>query len=191
MQVRSAYRFIFLLPCLFQIAGEKPHPSRMGLIRDCHDDGASLVSSESIPEGASLRITLTVGDRLMSIDGVVTNSSLDPKEVPSLFRHGIRFTQISDQDRYHLLKYGFQFSVPHFMQQYANPKSVFENLERYLRHDQRNRKRRSLFLPTMVRFWSQRKQHEVMAVTDDISESGISVTCNEDLPHPNHHSRKN
>ncbi|MEK6683264.1 MAG: glycosyltransferase [Nitrospirota bacterium] len=184
IQFRTDYRFLYLIPCTFFPLEGDPHSTQIGLIRDCHETGASLITAQPIPDATNIHLSMTVGERPLSIEGVAVHSDRERTGRRTFFQHGVRFTKIRREDQDHLIRYNFEYSVPQFMQTFNKPRTVFEQLERYLKQEQRKQKRWALSLPTTLRYRLQDAAHEILAATDDISEGGLSVITTETLPMP-------
>jgi c-di-GMP-binding flagellar brake protein YcgR len=125
---------------------------------------------------------MSVGNRSLDLDGVVITADKETQEGPSVFRNGIRFTHINPEDQSLLIKYSFEYSIPKFMETYAQPNTLFNQLEDFLRQDQRRKRRWTFSLPTKLRFNQQIGEKEILAVTEDISEGGLSIVSSEELP---------
>lgn len=181
-QHRSAFRFLFLLPCVYHPINKTLYSPQIGLVRDCHEDGASLFTSHPLEQGIPIHVTMSVGNRSLDLDGVVITADKETQEGPSVFRNGIRFTHITPEDQSLLIKYSFEYSIPKFMETYAQPNTLFNQLEDFLRQDQRRKRRWTFSLPTKLRFNQQIGEKEILAVTEDISEGGLSIVSSEELP---------
>jgi len=181
-QHRSAFRFLFLLPCVYHPINKTLYSPQIGLVRDCHEDGASLFTSHPLSKGIPIHLTMSVGNRPLDVDGVIITADRETQGVPSVFRNGIRFTHITPEDQSLLIKYSFEYSIPKFMETYAQPNTLFNRLEEFLRQDQRRKRRWTLSLPTQLRFNQQNGERETLAVTEDISEGGLSIISSEELP---------
>jgi cellulose synthase (UDP-forming) len=180
IQQRSGYRFPYLLPCSFYLK-EEPVLSRIGFIRDCHEAGASLVTSKQIPQGSAVHLWISLGNRVIAVEGAITNSAREATQGATLFRHGIRFTKIAQEDQHYLIRYSFEFAIPKFMKTYNRPQTVFDQVEGYIRQEQRRKKRLVLSLPTVIRHRSQNRFREILAVTDDLGEGSLSVLCPQEI----------
>lgn len=177
IQHRSAYRFVMQLPCFFH---NDPQSVKVGVVRDCHEGGAFLLSLEPIPEGSPLKLSMKMGERMVSAEGTVVSSVQDAPSEQTLFRQNVRFTEMAREDQDYLVKYGFEFAVPRVKHGFGTARTVFRELEDFMRPEQRRHKRQYLALPVRLRAESP-EPLEVLGVTEDIGREGFSVTCAEDL----------
>ncbi|HEY5649412.1 MAG TPA: glycosyltransferase [Nitrospiria bacterium] len=186
VQIRGSHRFLYLVPSSFSLPSKSSKETRVGLVLDCHEEGASLITSAPLPMDSPVDLLMTVGPREIETKGVVVASQEMSGRRNKLFRHGIRFTQIDEGDRNYLIQYSFEFLVPRLMQSYRQTTTVFDRLDRYVRKEKRKEKRWVLSLPITIQSLSDEVTGKIQGVTYDIGEGGLSVMSLEELPlsHP-------
>lgn len=181
VQLRSSYRFLYLLPCRYSSPGDVPGSVQTGLVRECHEAGASLITLQPLHTGTWIHLSMNIGEHVVSSEGIVVHSTHMTKNGVGLFRQGIRFTKIDQEDQNYLTRCAFELSIPRVMRTYGRFPTVFDWLEQYLAYNQRGQKRWKLSVLTTLRYSTEGITQETIAVTDDISKGGLSVMCSDAL----------
>ena len=182
VQHRKEYRFLFFLPCTYATSGKASGSTSIGLLLDCNEQGASLLTPAPLKKGESIKIAISIGEEIIGANGRVIQSSEEGSTESRYYRQSIDFTRMSEKDRNFLIKYSFEFTIPHLMAKFNRPSTVFERLERYLRENHRKNKRWSFSLPTTLKYTKDLHKREVLAAIEDISAGGMSLLCEDEIP---------
>jgi len=190
VQRRRDFRFWFFLPCLIADSSsdspardaELPETHSVGLVRDCHEYGASLLSPTQIKSGETLDISMILDRSSISVRALVIGPEKPEKSVSGYYCLNTKFIDLKRDDRYEILKYSFDFSVPSFMDRLSRDETIFDRSENYFLADSREKKRYPIHIPISYRFSNASGPCEVLGSTEDVSESGQSVLCAEPLP---------
>lgn len=191
VQRRRTFRFWYFVPCRLSSATldtkatalEQPKPSRVGLVRDCHEYGASLLSPVAIEKGTALEVVMFLEKEPIKVKARVIGPEQLEKTSSGFFCLNTKFIDLERKNRHAILKYSFDFYVPNFMAQLDRGSTVFDHSENYFFADKRQKKRWSIHMPISYRYATPNGPCEILGVSQDISESGQSaVLCTDSLP---------
>ncbi len=179
IQQRDEFRFPFLLPCRFSRGPDAG--GGLGLLRNCHENGAAVITFAPLAEGTAVHLTFELGDQTISAAGIVVRCAPVAPNGPTAFQENVRFTRIGRRERDLLIRYGFELVVPRMMLALRQPPPLLERLTSLLRRDQRQQRRWPLALPTTISVEGA-LDSEIRVVTSDVSQAAVAVVCSQDLP---------
>ncbi|MDA8338393.1 MAG: glycosyltransferase [Nitrospiraceae bacterium] len=181
VQRRKDFRFPANLPALAVF----PNPgSRLIVVEDLHEKGASTHSQERFKAGSTLTLRLPLAHRTVEIKGRVLYSKEGSDRGIPIFHHGIEFEEVSGDARDAIVMFNFSYAVNKMM----NNLSIAEEtpllkLQRMLRGTviQKRGVRHPLHLPGDC--WINAKEH-LPFVTEDISDYGMRIFTYHEIREP-------
>ncbi len=191
VQRRRTFRFWYFVPCRIasvisdssDTALEYPKNSRVGLVRDCHEYGASLLSPVRVEKGEALEVVMFLEKEPIKVKALVIGPKHLEETASGFYCLNTKFIELERKTRHAILKYSFDFYVPNFMAQLNRGETIFDHSENYFVANKRRKKRWAIHLPIAYRYSTPSGPCEILGVSEDISESGQSaVLCSDSLP---------
>lgn len=171
---RKDFRFVGATPIQYKTATEEG----IGVSRDLNEYGVSLVTFAPLPIGESLSLSLHLGPRVLQCKGTVLY--YDPNHTQStalgkLFNYGVRFENITQDERDMISQFCFNQVLPEFLQKFDHKESFMMRLVFWYynrRRIQKRAPRKEMAFPLQV----QNNGKALYTVTHDVSASGLSFT---------------
>jgi len=168
---RKESRFLGDLP-VWYTTGEDTHAtSGLGLTTDLNEDGLALTTFSALPIGEQVELELHLGSQVMTCHGVALYIHRHTT-MKGMFRYGVRFTDLSREDKDTITAFCFSQMLPTFMHRFDIKSSL---LTRFImtyynrQHITRMSKRLTINLPMILQTDFPR-----YTVTEDISTGGLA-----------------
>lgn len=169
---RKDFRFIGAVPVQYSIAGSTGSFGGFGVTRDINECGISLITFSPLPLDRKISLSLYLDKKILHCKASVlfTHKSMDE----NMFMHGMKFDEISAEDTDLINLYCFNTILPGFRYKFGKKPSRISRMflkisgQKYIRRHVRKK----ITLPVVI----QNNDNTLIAVTNDISISGLSFT---------------
>ncbi len=172
---RTNFRFIGTVPVRYSVGEGIGSVSGLGVTKDINEDGISLVTFAPLPIGKKITLYIYLNQRILPCRAIILYVTSPDLIQEKAFVHGVKFEELSDEDKDIISLYCFNTILPRFQHRFGKKHSVFLkmfskfcNQERFRQHV-----RRKIPLPLIVQ---TNGNTALTAVTNDISTSGLSFT---------------
>lgn len=169
---RKDFRFIGAVPVQYSIAGSTGSFGGFGVTRDINECGISLITFSPLPLDRKISLSLYLDKKILHCKASVlfTHKSMDE----NMFMHGMKFDEISVEETDLINLYCFNTILPRFRYKFGKKPSRISRMflkisgKKYIRRHVRKK----ITLPVVI----QNNDNPLVAVTNDISMSGLSFT---------------
>jgi len=172
---RNNFRFIGAIPVRYSITKGAGSVNGLGVTKDINEDGVSLVTFTPLPVGKKIILYIYLNQRILPCKAIVLYVTGTDLIQGKMFVHGIKFDELSEEDRDAISLYCFNTILPGFRHRFGQKPSVFLKIliKFYSKERFRKHVRRRMPLPLVVQ---NNGNTSLTAVTNDISMSGLSFT---------------
>jgi cellulose synthase (UDP-forming) len=168
---RKESRFLGGLPVWYEAAEGKRLANGLGTATDLNEDGMALTTFSALPVGEQVGLRLYLGSRVMTCNGAVLYINRSTA-MEGVFRYGVKFTDLSREDKDAITAFCFSRMLPAFMHRFdVRPSSLTRFVLAYYdrRQIKRRTKRMAIGLPMILRGDPPR-----YTVTEDVSLGGLA-----------------
>ncbi len=170
---RNNFRFMGTVPVRYSVGEGVGSVHGLGVTKDINEDGISLVTFVPLPIGKKITLYIYLNQRILPCRASILYVASADLIQEKAFVHGVKFEELSDEDKDIISLYCFNTILPRFQHRFGKKPSTlvklifkFYNQERFRRHV-----RRKIPLPLVVQ---TKRNTSLAAVTNDISASGLS-----------------
>ena len=176
---RNNFRFIGAIPVRYSIE-EGTRVNGLGVTKDINEEGISLVTFTPLPIGKKIILYIYLNQRILPCKAIILYVTGTDLIQGKMFVHGIKFDELSEEDRDTISLYCFNTILPRFRHRFGQKPSVFLKIliKFYSKERFRKHVRRRMPLPLVVQ---NNGNTSLTAVTNDISMSGLSFTSYDPL----------
>ena len=176
VQRRHAFRFPANLPALAMDATGAAPDKWMVVVRDLHEEGASITSFDKLDISSSVLLKIALAEKVVKVKGKILNiKGGDGSEAP-VFHYGVVFEEITREAKDIIHDFNFNHAVPTMMLDHsiANETPVTRLLDHLRKRLLPTRHARfDCFIPGICSGSGVSGNPGMPFVTDDLSSSGI------------------
>ncbi len=179
-QQRADHRFRDRFPVTVRVRGQGGGRTRpfIGLTENLNPSGMAFRSSQQVPEGAEVRLTLPLSTRTVEVKGEVLHADAVAGAAAAMFRYGVRFAGISIQVRDAIELHCAHHAVPLEQSQYHLSTPFVARVVEWMRNARTERRRR-VQLPARVALVDRRASgghgREHAAFLEEMSRNGARL----------------
>ncbi len=171
---RKDFRFIGAVPVHYAVEGSNGFPDGLGVTRDINECGISLITFSSLPLDKKISLSLYLDKTILRCKAAVLFTHKTKSRGGNIFMHGMKFDDVSVEETDLINLYCFNTILPRFRYKFGKKPSRISRMffqlsgQKYLRRHVRKK----ITLPVVI----QNDDNPLIAVTNDVSMSGLSFT---------------
>lgn len=174
-QQRSDHRFVDQLPIRLRTLGVGAAETQLALTRDLNPQGLAFRSTTRMEPGQQLEVSLPLSTGTLTVDGLVVHADTESTLHGDVHIHGVKFNEMSIEDRDAIELHCTQHSVPTWRLRYRQSLGVVARATEVIRNA-RVSPRRLVQLPARLHITlADGTQYDEAGLLEEISSSGARL----------------
>lgn len=183
-QQRGDHRFIDHFPITLRVLSDDPvlARSQTAISLDLNPQGLAFRSTTRLDAGAAIELNLPLSTRMVRTHGSIVHVAEKQTTHGTVYQHGVRFENMSIDDRDTIELHCMQHSMPVWRQKYRQSVDLLSRAAEVMRNS-RASFRRFVHLPAVVSVMHEDgREEQVPAMLEEISSGGAGLLVENPLP---------